>query len=69
MKFVEAAAGLMSPQVVGCDLSGSPREAGLCQPPSEPQTARPVSEEAVPAAWHPRRSPAGHQRVSESVQI
>lgn len=56
------------PQVAGCDFTRSPGEAGLCKPPSEPQTARPVPEKALPAAQHPGWRPAGHHRVSEPVQ-
>ncbi len=54
--------------MVGGDPGGSPGDAGLCEPTSQPQTAGPVPEEAVPAAQHPGRSPAGRRRVSESVQ-
>lgn len=54
--------------MVGCGPGRSPGEAGLCCPPSQPQAAGPVPEEAVPAAQHPGRSPARHRGVSEPVQ-
>lgn len=54
--------------MAGGDLGGSPGEAGLLQPPSEPQAAGAVPQEAAAAAQRHGRSSARGVRVSESVQ-
>lgn len=55
-------------QVAGFDLGGGPGEVGLQQAAAEPPAEGFVSQETVPAAEHPARSAARHQRVSGSVQ-